>query len=173
MAELDTIHIENPLNEDFEVRFNGEPYTLKQGEKRQLPQHLARHFAKHMSDRMCALEFEKQKQVYEKRKEKIPDPLKTQITMYDNPERRIALYKCLRSKEEVERTIKSYPQFKAMDKGFNFVGDIKVYDDFVLSQLSSLEEVEPSVPESPVSSEEPMEPPKRRPGRPRKVEISV
>lgn len=131
MAELDTLLTVNPTEQDFEVRFNGERYVLKAGEVTQKPQHLARHIAKHLSDKMLQEKVTEMKKVYEKKKEKMPDVLQTQIVMLDNPERRIALYKILRSKEEVERTVKSYPQFKAMDGKDNFIGEIKIYDDFV------------------------------------------
>lgn len=134
MAELDQIYVENPTKEDFEVRFNGEMYRLGAGEKEQKPKYLARHIAKHLSDKMLQEDIEVEKKKYEKRKEKMPEVVQTQIIMYDNPHRRIALYKILRSKEEVEFVIKSFPQFKSMDidgKTDNFIGEMKTYDDFV------------------------------------------
>ena|SRR3990167_530656 len=135
MAELDTIYIKNPLNEVFPIRFNGEEYKLEAGEEKLLAHMLARHFAKHISDKICAEAFTKMKQTAEKKKEAIPDSRKTMMVMYDNPQRRIALYDCLHSKEEVEKTIKAFPQFKASETKFNFIGEMKVYDDYVESVI--------------------------------------
>lgn len=132
MAELDTILVANPTSEDFEVRFNGERYVLKAGEITQKPQFLARHIAKHLSDKMLQEKVIEMRKGYEKKKEKMPDVLQTQVVMYDNPDRRITLYQILRSKEEVERTVKAYPQFKQMDGKDNFIGEMKTYDDFVI-----------------------------------------
>ena len=168
MAEFDQIFIGNPTNEEYIGRYNGENYTLKAGEEITMPHFLGRHLAKHLSDKMLGKEFLKIQEKRYKDNPGLQDPKKYQYLMLDNPHRRIALYKILKSKEEVERTIKAYPQFKVTVTGknqedvkYNFVGEMKVYDDYVANlQPKSSEEV---VEESPVEV--------KKPGRP-KTKIS-
>lgn len=121
MAELDTLQIRNPMKEDFEVRFNGELYTLVAGEEKSFPEFLAFHIAKHLSDKML------EKEVQKLRKVKSDNPYRPQVgqlMVYDNAKRRIALYDIIGSKEKVEECIASYP-FKA------FIGEMNEYDEYV------------------------------------------
>ena len=116
MSEFDTIFITNPTDEDFTWNYNGEPYTLKANVETQMPHFLARHLSKHLSDKILRSHF--LKKVQKKRYKDNPalqDPEQYQYCMLDTHDRRIALYKILHSKEEVERTIKAYPQFKVTE----------------------------------------------------------
>ncbi len=136
MAELDQIFVCNPTDKEFTTKKNGESYTLEAGESTIRPQYLARHMAKHLSDIECMTYFKSEEVKYKRRKEKMPDAKKTELLMFDNPIRRIALYKILQSTQEVETVILSYPQFKARlvpGRGleFAFIGEMEVYTDFV------------------------------------------
>lgn len=136
MAEFDLLTIKNPTSEDFTVNYNGEPYSIKAGEAKPFVHSIARHIAKYLSDKILDKEFQKKRTetVYKNNpKLRENDPERTQYTMLDNPQRRIALYTILESKTEIERTIKTYPQFRSSDTQDNFVGDISVYDAFVAS----------------------------------------
>ncbi len=140
MAEFDTVEIFNPLDEEFIVRWNGEPYRLDGGERRTFPTFLALHIAKHLSDKVLAPEVLKIKA------EETTNPYRpsnAQLMVYDNPKRRIALYKILRNRELVEQAVKA-----AEYKGF--VGNMKDYDDYVIADKTSVfkekrQEVEDSV----------------------------
>jgi hypothetical protein len=151
MAELDQIRVINPKDEPFEVRKNGELYTLPANFDGQYPQHLARHIAKYLSDKLINEEVVKLRKSFEKKKEELPGIREIQMTMYDNPMRRMFLYDILRDKTEVERTIKSYPQFKSQDGKENFIGDITEYDDYVnnleAKEAPVVEEVEETTSE--------------------------
>ena len=131
MAELDLIEVVNPTSEDFTVNHNGEPYVIKAGEKKQFVHFVSRHIAKHLSDKMLNDEFNIEAEKAKKKKEPLSETLQNQRVMLDNPQRRIALYTILESKEEVERVVKSYAQFKQQDGRNNFVGEISIYDEFV------------------------------------------
>lgn len=124
MSELETITIYNPLKENFSVNFNGEPYVVPSQTEKSYPQFLAFHIAKHLTDKMLeealvALKSKDEKNPYK--------PLVGQLMVYDNPKRRIALYKVLRTKELVETCMNNYP-FKG------FVGEMREYDEFVAEQ---------------------------------------
>jgi hypothetical protein len=136
MAEFDTIPAHNPTEEDFTVRFNGEPYTIEAGGVRQWVIAVALHYAKHFSDYILRGEFAKKrtpKAYKDNPKLREHDPEKIQYLMLDNPQRRIALYRILKNKVAVEDVIKKYPQFKYKEtrNEFSFIGDLKEYDDFV------------------------------------------
>lgn len=164
MSELDQIYVENPFDEDYILRYNGEAYKLGPHEGRAMAQHLARHFAKHMSDKLCAEDFVKAKTKFEKNGKKMPDPLKTQITMFDSPERRIALFKCLRNKDEVLATLLAYPQFKAEltpeGKVYNLTGDPKKYEDFIESESEQNKETRKLSEPAKTESGAPVPPPR-------------
>jgi hypothetical protein len=121
MAELDTIIVKNPLKEDFNVRFNGEPYTVKAGEEKTFPSFLAFHFAKHLSDKILSKEVEKIK------KAKSDNPYRPevgQLLLHDNVKRRMALYDVLRDKELVGHVIVAF-NFKGL------IGEMKEYEEYV------------------------------------------
>lgn len=156
MATLDQIFITNPTETEFEVRYDGEKYTLQAHEETTKTQFLARHMAKHLSDRMMINDFYGiQKDFTKKHKSLSPHQVdqqlgteKTRLTMQDSPERRIALYKVLRSTVEVNNTIDAYPQFKSKKKKdgsieFSTVGDIEIYNEFVEKSERKPEHEEP------------------------------
>lgn len=121
MAELDTVSVHNPLDHEFQVRFNGEIYTLPANSSRQYPQFLAFHIAKHLSDSMLRPEAEKTRK---SNKENPYNPALGQLIVYDNPKRRIALYDIFGSRELVDECIANYP-FKG------FIGEISEYEEYV------------------------------------------
>lgn len=125
MAELDTIEVQNP-GDDFTVRFNGEPYAVPAGQKKSFPKFLAFHVAKHLSDRSLGKEVAKLKK---EAKDNPFNPKNAQLTVYDNPRRRIALYDILGSRELVEECVASYP-FGA------FIGEMADYDRHVESKAA-------------------------------------
>lgn len=122
MAELDTIEIYNPLKEEVTIRFNGEPYKVPGLSSKHYPQFLAFHIAKHLSDKVLEPELQKIKKA--NTKENSFNPKNAQLMIYDNVERRIALYDILKSKELVQTCIAQFPL-----KGF--IGVMKDYDDYV------------------------------------------
>lgn len=52
-TSFDLIWVYNPLNEDFTHSHAGRPYTLKAKERKQFPEFLGRHLAKHLAKRIC------------------------------------------------------------------------------------------------------------------------
>lgn len=117
MPELDTIVLFNPTSEDFTWKYNGEPYTVKTGEAKSFAKFVGYHLAKHLSTQMLESEIRRTK------KEKSIDMAK-QYVIYDSPERRISLYRIFKDVLLVQECIAAYP-FKG------FVGEMKVYEDFV------------------------------------------
>lgn len=144
MAEFDTTHIKNVLKEDFEVRFNGEMYSVPAGETKTFPEFLAFHIAKHLSDKVLSTEIAK---VKEKNKDNPFNPQVAQLLVYDNAKRRIALFDILGSKELVERCINAYP-FK------DFIGTMEEYDKYVAKNqpTKSVKDGE-KMPEPPVEDD--------------------
>lgn len=133
MAELDSIEVYNPTDEDFTVRFNGEPYTLASHARREWAQYLALHVAKHLSDYI----LNKEVAIMVKKKTDNPhQPEVGQLVLHDNPKRRIALYDILGSKEHVELCINSFP-FKG------FIGEMSIYDSHVEKARSKRAESRP------------------------------
>lgn len=131
MAELDTIPVYNPLNEDFVCRFNGEPYKVSAKSDKHFPSFLAFHIAKHLSDTMLVPDLMDLKK--EAAKNSSPyNPKNAQLMIYDNPRRRMTLYDILKSKELVEQCIQAFP-FKG------FVGEMAEYDAYVEKTLAKSE----------------------------------
>ena len=122
MAELDTIEIINPLDEEFVVRYNGEPYKLASKATGFYPTFLAIHIAKHISDKMLSDKKEKLRKKHGKENPFVPQT--STLFNYDNPERRIALYEVFRDKDLVQKAIEN-----SNLKGF--VGDMAEYDAYV------------------------------------------
>lgn len=121
MAELDTITVYNPLNEDFEVRFNGELYSVPATGNKTFPSFLAFHVAKHLSDKIL------NKEVAKIKKAKSDNPYRpqvAQIIIHDNAKRRMALYDVLKDKELVGHVIVAF-NFKGL------IGDLKEFEDYV------------------------------------------
>lgn len=125
MAELDTIEIINPLAEDFTVRFNGEPYTLKAGAQVHYPRFLALHIARHISDKLLSDKKEALRKKHGKDNPYVPQA--STLFNHDNPSRRIALYQILRDTELVQEAVT-----KSNLKGF--VGEMAEYDEYIASQ---------------------------------------
>ena len=120
MAELDTIQLINPTSEDFSVNYNGEPYTLAAGETRAFTKHVGYHIAKHLAHKMVDASLsDKDKK----------DPKKvleiTRLSVYDNPQLRIALYKILKDVDNVGQVILAFPY-----KGF--IGNMSDFEKFVI-----------------------------------------
>lgn len=125
MAEFDTILITNPTEESFSHRFNGELYTIPGESSKHFPTYLSFHLAKHLSDKILSEELLKLKKANEKSAERNSfNPKNAQLMVYDNPSRRIALYKILGSRELVQECIERLPLKP-------FVGEMSIYDEFV------------------------------------------
>jgi len=128
MAELDIVELQNPTKEDFVQKYNGEPYTLKAGERRTFSKHVGLHIAKHLAMKMVDSEL-----LSKAPKKDLDNPnsrvniVLAQSQTHDTPLLRMQLYKILGDKTLVEYTIGSYP-FKGI------IGDIREYDDFVTKQ---------------------------------------
>ena len=115
MAEFETITLTNPTSERFTQNYNGEPYTLEANETRAFSKHVGFHVAKHLSNRIIDEDFRKE---HKKKFEGNPnaDPAvralhgeHAQLMVFDNPLRRIALYKILGNEQTVVEVIAAYP----------------------------------------------------------------
>ena len=119
MAELDTITLVNPTDEDFTHNFNGEPYTIKAKEHKNFVGPVGKHLARHLAIKMVEASFSKKDKNDPKKAVTI-----TQHLVFDNPKLRIQLYRVLNDVDLVARVILSYP-FKA------FIGEMSEYETFV------------------------------------------
>lgn len=135
MAELDTINVFNPTNEDFSVRFNGEMYSIGKQSEKAFPQFLGFHVAKHLSDAVMKPDIIKLKA---KKSDNPYMPQVGQLVIHDNVVRRKALYDILRDKQLVQTCIESFP-FKG------FIGEMSEYDEYVAKKEKV---IEPEVKES-------------------------
>lgn len=125
MAEYDGINISNPTGSKFTWKYNGEDYSVEAGETKPFSKAVGFHLAKHLSTQM----LEEGNPVLRKKnatqQELSLDAIRhAQLTMYDNPKRRIALYDILGDVSLVAELLASYP-FKA------FIGDMKEYEEYV------------------------------------------
>lgn len=122
-SEFETIEIKNPTDEDFTARYNGEPYKILAGETKPYPYRIAYHIAKQLSDKILGKEVVELKK---KNKTGQPNPALSQLLIYDNSKRRIALYDVLGSRDEVEECVIA---FNYSLRGF--IGDFTEYDEYV------------------------------------------
>ena len=132
MSELDTIEIFNPTTEDWTWNYNGEPYTVKAEETKHFARYVGLHLAKHLSTKMIEQEVLDKTPQAEKDAALIQQNSRlnsrlAQLAVYDTHERRIALYKILRSRDLVTDVIKGYP-FKG------FIGEMNTFEEFVRSE---------------------------------------
>lgn len=126
MAELDVLSISNPTSEDFTWNYNGEPYTIKAGETKTFSKHVAFHLAKHLSDKIIVEENPPKLPKNASEKDKQREEAKfAQLCVFDNPKRRIALYRIIKDPIAVQDCLASYP-FKA------FIGDMEEYRNYVI-----------------------------------------
>jgi len=131
-GEFISVAVTNPTKEDFTQRFNGEPYLVPAGGTKNFSKYVSFHLAKHLSSRMIEADFPRTN----KRTEKMtPQEVNreaakfSQLTLYDNPKRRIALFKILRDTNLVMDVIISYP-FKGFLEG-EYHGQMEDYKNFV------------------------------------------
>src|SRR3990167_1292781 len=104
MAELDVVVLYNPTSKDFTWKYNGEPYRIKAKERKPFAKYAGFHLAKHLSNQMLHDEM-----TPEERKDRNKEAELAQRIVYDNPHRRIALYKIFENKELVQEVINHYP----------------------------------------------------------------
>src|SRR3990167_5436744 len=130
MAEFDAVKLTNPTSESFTWNYNGEPYTIGAGETKDFSRHVGFHLAKHLSSKIVDLDYtEKNKKFLFGNAQQDPrvraaQAEHAQLMVFDNPKRRIALYKIFGDEKIAEEVIKAYP-FKG------FIGEMKEYVDFV------------------------------------------
>ena len=127
MAELDTQILTNPTAEDFTWNFNGEPYTLPKDSSKAFAKFVAYHLAKHLSSKMIEGDLNQELAKDKTKNLNQKALIISQAMIYDNPRRRIALYKILGDKTSVQEVIKAYP-FKG------FVGEMSEYENFVAKE---------------------------------------
>ena len=126
--DLTAVTIINPTSEDFTWNFNGEPYTIPAGKPAAFAKPVAYHLARHLSTKMIL--DETKGRLTKKQIENSRDPIHvkiSQLTIYDTPERRIALYKILGNEELVMQLLMRYPY-----KGS--IGEMDEYKQFVVNQ---------------------------------------
>src|SRR3990167_5927482 len=123
--DLTSVEIINPTSEDFTWNFNGEPYTVKAGEKTAFAKPVAYHLARHLSTKIIvdAIKSKMTKKQIENPRDPIHVKL-SQVNLYDTPERRIALYTILKEEEKVMQLLMRYPY-----KGT--IGEMDEYKQFV------------------------------------------
>lgn len=124
MAELESVQIHNPTSQDFTWNYNGEPYTVKAGETKSFARPVSFHLAKHLSSKMIDEEFRAKHAGADFRKDQQIAGELAQLAVFDNPFRRIALYKIFKDVQPVLEVIKAYP-FKG------FIGEMSEYENFV------------------------------------------
>ena len=123
--DLSSVEITNPTSEDFTWRYNGQPYTIKAGERMAFAKPVAYHLAKHLSTKMI-----EQDALSKVTKKDMDNPNAAvhvkvaQLNTYDTHERRIALYEIFGDEKRTTDLITRYP-FKG------FIGDMEVYRSFV------------------------------------------
>ena len=127
MAELDTIVLTNPTEEDFTQHYNGEPYLLEANSTKAFAKFVGYHIAKHLSSRMIQNELNKKLAKDKALNQNQKASVLSQAMVYDNPQRRITLYQILKDKLVVQEVIKAYP-FKG------FIGEMSEYEKFVAEQ---------------------------------------
>jgi len=138
MAEQGDTAVEvfNPTSEDFTWTLNGEPFTIKAGEKRYFGKDVGIHLAKHLSTKMITEEVKKKRT--KKQIEDVRDAVHlkvAQLSTYDTHERRIALYRILGDKMLVQDVLTRYP-FKG------FIGEMKEYEEFVSKEETKISKQE-------------------------------
>jgi len=123
--DLTSVEIINPTSEDFTWNYNGEPYTVKSGEKTAFAKPVAYHLARHLSTKIIvdAIKGKMTKKQIENSRDSIHVKL-SQVNLYDTPERRIALYTILKDEEKVMQLLMRYPY-----KGT--IGEMDEYKQFV------------------------------------------
>src|SRR3990167_11519998 len=137
MAEFDAVVISNPLTEDFTWNYNGEPYTIKAGETRPFAQYVSYHLAKHLSSQIIRDDFRKKWGKRIEKDRKLQGEV-SQLMVYGNPKRQIALYKIFRYEKHVQGVLAAYP-FKG------YIGEIKEYTDFLAKEKEKTENVKSEV----------------------------
>lgn len=137
MQEYESVNITNPTSENFTWRWNGEPYEIKAGETKGFAKNVSFHLAKHLSAKMVEAEFPK-KETFNNDQERNAEAVKfAQLVLYDNPARRMALFKILRDTKLVMDVIMAYP-FKGFLEG-KLVGTMEDYKDFVKKEGGTFE----------------------------------
>lgn len=126
LTKIDIVRVHNPTKEKFIVRFNGEPYALEGEETKTFSYAVGLHLAKHLSDKMVAEENPPQlKKNPTEREINREETRVSQLKVFDNPKRRIALYRILEDTLRVQDVILNY-NFKG------FIGEMDIYKDFVI-----------------------------------------
>jgi len=177
--EYESVVITNPTSEDFTRRWNGEPYEIKANETKGFAKFIAFHLAKHLSTKMLDGDFPKKKKFLNEQ-ERNTEALKySNLMLFDNPKRRIALFKILNDVQLVMGVIMAYP-FKGFMEG-EYLGYMQDYKDFVeksggtfetaikgkptleslMEKIESLEKKLSAKGETSVEKEPPKEPPKK------------
>lgn len=131
-SEFVAVAVSNPMGETFTQKYNGEPYTLASGETKNFAKSVSYHIAYHLSAKMIEDEFE-----WSKKKTKTPQEINqeatrfSQLTLYDNPKRRIALYKILGDTIQVMEALAKYPIIYRGYLEGNHLGTMDEYREFV------------------------------------------
>lgn len=140
MKELESVIVTNPTSEDFTRRWNGEPYTIVAGETKGFAAPVSFHLAKHLSTSMLEKDFPRKKKFLNEQ-EKNTESLKfSNLILFDNAKRRIALFKILNDVKMVMEVIAAYP-FKGFMEG-EFLGTMQEYKNFVKERGGKFE-IEP------------------------------
>lgn len=139
MKEFESVLITNPTAEDFTWRWNGEPYTIKVGETKGFASPVSFHLAKHLSTKMIDKDFPRKKKFANDVERNQEANRFSQLVLFDNPRRRIALFKILNDVKLVMEVIKSYP-FKGFLEG-DYLGHMDDYKNFVKENGGTFEEV--------------------------------
>lgn len=139
MDNLESIDITNPTEDDFTWRYNGIPYTVKAGETKAFARPVAYHLAKHLAIKMITEEASKKVTVKDRENPHAAVHVKiSQLSTYDTPELRVALFQVLGNGDAVLDVVKRYP-FKG------FIGEMSLYENFVTKSAGKKEtEVTPA-----------------------------
>ena len=134
LKEHDSVSIKNPTSEDFSWKFNGENYTVGAGEEKSFSKYVAFHLGKHLSTKIIVGAVKKEAGEKALADAKSPFHVRiSQLSIYDTPERRIALHKMFNNVELVVAVIAQYP-FKG------FIGEMDIYKKYLEDLEKSKEE---------------------------------
>lgn len=127
--DLESVTIYNPTTENFSKRWNGELYSVLAGETKAYASPVSFHLAKHLSTKMMESEFPWKKKYANDQERERESVRFSQLMIFDNPKRRIALFKILRDVKAVEDVVAAYP-FKGFLES-EVAGTMEEYKDFV------------------------------------------
>lgn len=95
-SEYEAVSVTNPTSKEFTQNFNGEPYTVGALETKNFARNAAYHFAYKLSQKILEDEFPFSKKKQTEQERNVEATRFSQLTLYDNPKRRMALFRIVK-----------------------------------------------------------------------------